>query len=36
MESLNIKVLRFNNDFVFEDSENVVIEIKKAIELLLD
>ena len=36
MESLNIKILRFKNELVMEDIENVVTEIKKAIESLLD
>ena len=36
MESLNIKVIRFKNDLVIEDTERVLNEIKKTIELLLD
>ena len=36
MESLNIKILRFKNELVIEDTENVVDEIKKVIELLLN
>ena len=36
MESLNIKVIRFKNELVIEDIENVVNEIKSVTELLLD
>ena len=36
MESLNIKVIRFKNELVIEDIENVVNEINKAINSLLD
>ena len=36
MESLNIKILRFKNELVIEDIENVVNEIEKVTELLMD
>ena len=36
MESLNIKVIRFKNELVIEDTETVVNEIKKVIELLMN
>ncbi len=36
MESLNIKVIRFKNESVIEDIDNVLNEIKKAIKLILD
>ena len=36
MESLNIKILRFKNELVIEDIENVVNEVKRIIELILD
>ena len=36
MESLNIKILRFKNEIVIENIENVVTEIKKIIELLMN
>ncbi len=36
MESLNIKILRFKNELVIEDIENVVNEIKKVIELIIN
>ena len=34
LESLNIIVLRFKNEFVIEDTETVLIEIKKTINSL--
>ncbi len=36
MGSLNVKVIRFKNELVIEDTENVVNEIKRAIKLILD
>nr|MDA3812861.1 endonuclease domain-containing protein [Candidatus Cloacimonadota bacterium] len=36
MESLNIKVPRFKNELVIEDTDDVVNEIKRAIKLILD
>jgi len=35
MKSLNITVLRFDNELVIEDTENVVKEVKRTIKLLI-